>query len=84
MFISLTCIPTCRLTVFGVTSKVIIQIGTKKVSTTLSYKRLNGKVTLLKKQNGFDNTRYRHYRIWLLAISRVKTILTHYLKLMKY
>ena len=76
--------PTYRLTVFGVTSKVIIQIGIKRVSMTLSYKRLSGKVTLLKKQNGFDNTRYKHYRIWLLAISRVKTTLMHYLKSMKY
>ena len=73
-----------RLTVFGVISKVIIQIGTRKVSTTHSYKRLNGKVTLLKKQNGFDNTRSRRYRIWLLVISKVRTILTHYLKSMKF
>ena len=80
----LLCTPNCRLTVFGVTSKVIIQIGTKKVSMTHSYKKLNGRVTLLKKQNGLDNTKYRHYRIWLPVTSRVRTILTHYLKSMKF
>ena len=32
---------------------------------TPSYKKLNGRVTLLKKPSGFDNIKSKLYKIWL-------------------